>query len=54
MSFDLNLARGVITVLWCTLFIAIACTAWGRRRRPEFEAAAREPLDDLDGPLSGR
>ncbi len=54
MSFDINLARGVITVLWLTLFVAISVTAWSRRQRPKFDAAARAPLEDVDRPLSGR
>jgi len=46
MSIDLNLARGILTVLWMSLFVAIAVTAWSRHGRQSFEAAARLPLEN--------
>jgi len=54
MRFDINLARTIITVLWFALFIAIAVTAWSKRRSEEFEAAARMPLDATAPPSSGK
>jgi cbb3-type cytochrome oxidase subunit 3 len=48
MRFDINLARGIVTILWFALFIAIAVTAWSKRRSAEFEAAARMPLEPQD------
>jgi cbb3-type cytochrome oxidase subunit 3 len=54
MRFDINLARGIVTILWFALFIAIAVTAWSRRRSEEFEAASRMALepDDASGASS--
>jgi cbb3-type cytochrome oxidase subunit 3 len=48
MRFDINLARGIVTILWFALFIAIAVNAWSRRRSEEFEAAARMALEPPD------
>ena len=48
MRFDINLARGIVTILWFALFIAIAVSAWSKRRSAEFEAAARMALDSQD------
>ena len=48
MRFDVNVARGIVTILWFALFIAIAVTAWSKRRRAEYEAAARMALDPED------
>jgi cbb3-type cytochrome oxidase subunit 3 len=48
MRFDINLARGIVTILWFALFVAIAVTAWSKRRSEEFEAAARMALDPQD------
>ncbi|HWU83821.1 MAG TPA: cbb3-type cytochrome c oxidase subunit 3 [Rhodocyclaceae bacterium] len=47
---DINVLRSIITVVSFLLFIAIVCWAWSGRRKDEFEAAARLPLDD-DKPL---
>ena len=48
MRFDINLARGIVTILWFALFIAIAVTAWSKRRSEEFAAAARMALEPDD------
>jgi len=48
MTFDVNLARGIVTVLWFALFVAIWIAAWSRRRKADFAAAARLPLEPLD------
>lgn len=48
MSIDINVVRSVITLLWFALFIAIAVTAWSKRRRDEYSAAARIPLEASD------
>ena len=45
MNIDLNLARGIITVAWFILFVAIWGAAWSRSRRQEFSAAAQLPLE---------
>ena len=44
--FDINLVRGVITVLWFGLFVAISLSAWSARRREEFRRAALMPLEN--------
>jgi cbb3-type cytochrome oxidase subunit 3 len=54
MRFDINLARGIVTILWFALFIAIAVTAWSKRRSAEFEAAARMALEPQDTAPSSR
>jgi cytochrome c oxidase cbb3-type subunit IV len=48
MKIDLNLARGIITVLWFILFVAIWAAAWSRNRHQDFRAAAQLPLERAD------
>lgn len=48
---DLNTIRTAITVLAMLTFLAIVAWAWSSRRRADFDAAARLPLDE-DGPSS--
>jgi cytochrome c oxidase cbb3-type subunit 4 len=43
---DLNTIRSVITVVALLTFLAIVAWAWSSRRRADFEAAARLPLDE--------
>jgi len=45
MQLDIDLVRGVVTVAWFFLFIALWVSAWSRRRRAEYEAAARLPFE---------
>ena len=40
------LLRSVITVVWFVTFIGLCLWAWSRRRRADFEAAARLPFDE--------
>jgi cytochrome c oxidase cbb3-type subunit 4 len=47
---DINVLRSIITVVSFLVFIGIVCWAWSARRKDDFEAAARMPLDD-DYPL---
>ena len=43
------------TVVMLIVFVAIVIWAWSGRRAADFEAAARIPLEDDDGPVaSGR
>ena len=49
MSFDLNQVRGIVTVLWFALFVAIWIAAWSGKRHKDFAAAARLPLESEDG-----
>jgi cbb3-type cytochrome oxidase subunit 3 len=53
MHLDLGIVRGVITVVWLLLFIALWLSAWSKGRRKEFEAAALLPFDASD-PLPER
>jgi cbb3-type cytochrome oxidase subunit 3 len=46
MKIDINLARGVITILWFALFVVIWGAAWSRGRKREFDAAAQLPLHE--------
>jgi cytochrome c oxidase cbb3-type subunit 4 len=50
---DIGTFRGVVTAILMALFIALIVWAYSRRRRDEFEAAARLPLEDDAGPASG-
>ena len=53
MHLDLGIVRGVITVVWLLLFVALWVSAWSKGRHKEFEAAARLPFDASD-PLPER
>jgi len=43
---DVNLLRSVITALLFAIFVGIVVWAWSGRRRADFDAAARLPLED--------
>jgi cytochrome c oxidase cbb3-type subunit 4 len=43
---DMGDFRGVITVVLLILFIALWAWTWSRKRKPEFDEAARSPLED--------
>ncbi|HEX4943667.1 MAG TPA: cbb3-type cytochrome c oxidase subunit 3 [Usitatibacteraceae bacterium] len=43
---DINAIRSGITVVALITFLAIVAWAWSSRRRADFEAAARLPLDE--------
>ena len=47
---DLPTLRGLFTLILMIAFLAIVFWAWSGKRKKEFEAAARLPLED--GPLS--
>jgi cytochrome c oxidase cbb3-type subunit IV len=49
VHFDINIARGVITIAWFVLFIALWLSCWSRRRRAEYDAAARLPFEEDAG-----
>lgn len=54
MHFDIGLASGIVTVVWLLMFIAVCWWAWSGRRRKDFAAAARLPLEDsADGAHNG-
>ena len=46
---DINTIRTTLTVLAFVTFLAIVAWAWSSRRRADFDAAARLPLEE-DGP----
>jgi cytochrome c oxidase cbb3-type subunit 4 len=41
---------GIITVVLLVLFIAGWMWAWSSKRKPDFDAAARLPLEEHDAP----
>ena len=43
---DINDLRAISTVLAFLVFIGIVCWAYSARRREDYEAAARLPLDE--------
>jgi cytochrome c oxidase cbb3-type subunit IV len=45
---DINTIRTSITVLAMIAFLGIVAWAWSSRRRADFDAAARLPLDEDD------
>lgn len=42
--------RGVITVVLLVLFVALWAWTWSRKRKSQFDEAARIPLEDDDTP----
>jgi cytochrome c oxidase cbb3-type subunit IV len=42
--------RGLMTGALLVLFLWLVAWAWSRARRPDFEAAARLPLEEDPGP----
>jgi cytochrome c oxidase cbb3-type subunit 4 len=45
---DIDTFRGLVTGVLLVLFIWLVAWAWSKARRPEFDAAARLPLEDRD------
>ena len=43
---DINLVRSILTAVMFAVFMGIVFWAWSGRRKSDFEAAARLPLDD--------
>lgn len=43
---DINIIRGLITLLLMIVFLGIVFWAYSRRRRKDFDEAARLPLQD--------
>ena len=50
MHMDLNIIRSAVTVILFLLFILLCVSVWSRRRRAEFEAAARLPFEENELP----
>jgi cytochrome c oxidase cbb3-type subunit IV len=45
-----DLLSTVVTVVWFLAFVALCLWAWSGRRRKDFAAAARMPLEDAPAP----
>jgi cytochrome c oxidase cbb3-type subunit 4 len=43
---DIATFRGIVTGTLLVLFLWLVAWAWSKRRVPDFEAAARTPLED--------
>ena len=46
MHLNPDLLSSVVTIVWFLAFIALCVWAWSGRRRKDFEAAARLPLEE--------
>lgn len=44
-----GVVSGLVTAVLLVAFVGGWCWAWSARRRNEFDAAARLPLDDFNG-----
>ena len=51
---DITFMRAAVTVTGLVLFLALVVWAWSRRRRDDFEAAARLPFADSETHLTTR
>jgi cytochrome c oxidase cbb3-type subunit 4 len=49
---DMGIVRGLITLVLFLLFIGLVAWTWSRRRKKDFDEAARLPLDDDKKPPS--
>jgi cytochrome c oxidase cbb3-type subunit 4 len=47
---DIDLFRGVVTVVLLILFIGLWVWTWSKKRSGEFEAASQLPLEDSSCP----
>lgn len=47
MNLNPDVLSSVVTIVWFLAFIALCVWAWSGRRRKEFDAAARLPLEEL-------
>ena len=50
---DINTIRAGVTVAALITFLGIVAWAWSSRRRADFDAAARIPLDEDDAATPG-
>jgi cytochrome c oxidase cbb3-type subunit 4 len=48
----IGVVRGLITLLLLVLFIGFTVWAYGKRRKPTFDALAQLPLEDESNPVS--
>ena len=42
---DINLLRSIVTVVSLVLFVGIVAWAWSKRRKADFDEAARLPFE---------
>lgn len=45
---DLNVLRGILSVLFLLIFLGIVAWAWSKEQIPRFEQAAQLPFDEND------
>lgn len=48
MEWNMNLMREAVTLISFAAFLGIVIWAWSGRRKSQFDAAARIPLDEDD------
>ena len=48
---DAGTWRGVFTAVMLVLFVGVWVWAWSSKRKPDFDEAARLPLDDDESQL---
>ncbi len=46
MHLNADLLSSAVTIVWFLAFIALCVWAWSSRRRKDFDAAARLPLEE--------
>jgi cytochrome c oxidase cbb3-type subunit IV len=52
---DFEFLSGIVTLVWFLAFVGLCIWAWSPRRRRDYTAAARMPLDDdPDSCVAGR
>lgn len=49
---DMGTVRGLITGTLLVLFIGLVAWTWSRKRKHEYDEAAKMPLDDDDKPMT--
>jgi len=54
MEWNMNLMREAVTLVSFAAFLGIVIWAWSARRKSQFDAAARIPLDEDDQPVNLR
>ena len=47
---DINTFRGIVTGTLLLLFLWLIAWAWSKARKPDFDAAARLPLEEEEQP----
>ena len=47
---DINDFRGIITAITFIAFIGVCAWAWSRKRKADFDAASKLPLEEEENP----